>query len=99
MQESIVEMQAHIEEQEHYLKTHNLPADVVADIQAEISDYRAALYRAQEKEKRAAEAVRTLEDLCEWCSNRLAGRHQECVGCLVEKWKQDFNNEYYRYCT
>jgi hypothetical protein len=48
MKESIIDILRHIEEQEQYLKTHNLPADVAADIRAEISDYRAQLYRLKE---------------------------------------------------
>jgi hypothetical protein len=40
------------------------------------------------------EAIQRLEAICEWCSSRQADRYQECVSCIVEKWKQDFNLEH-----
>lgn len=42
----------------------------------------------------AQEAIQRLEAICEWCSYRQAGQYQECVTCIVEKWKQDFNLEH-----
>jgi hypothetical protein len=44
----------------------------------------------------AQEAIQRLEALCEDCNYRKAGKWYKCTTCIIEKWKQDFNCEYYK---
>jgi hypothetical protein len=45
---------------------------------------------------KADEAVQRLEALCEDCYYRKANKWNKCAVCITEKWKQDFNCEYYK---